>query len=562
MTDLQLDDPHFLPALKPRHWRGRKASLTRKLLADDHEAVPLVAYGWDAPDRTEFLTRAAAKAEGLSRKAVHKAALRNLARRVKKRRWKVDPLPFGDGEVSVAMVEGDEHTAAMVLLPKVLRGAHEALGAEQLVVGIPHRFGAWACDIALAPVVASLAQAQYAEAEEEGREPVTPALLVVQDGELVGIAVSPQEGDGAGAADFERQVAAAISKVFLANALAGHGPERVLPKLRAIAAKHLPASAPPEAAAELVEAFGHLIGRAAEVLLAGEGEGRIQEVLSEEGASEPVVAGILEGIAAVLAEGGKGSGGKRKSGGKRPPQGRTPAGRRRRSAPRSAPRKGRPLVKVRAGLAVGFLLLVGLCVITGVLFGQQEEALRIFARERIVATTPAGEQRELRLFLAEELHGKAAWEAAPRDAQGRRKLLGTEHERYFEVLDGLISTRLVAFEELSDMPRTAESLVGTWERVDRANSFRYAVRLYPDGEYEQVVFAESDSNLRVPIETLRGRWEVEGDTIVWHSGGAPDSNPFIGWTPDDFVIREQDGSLSYFRRLRSQPLDPHFSRSN
>lgn len=192
----RFQERNFLPALKPRKWQGRKAVFCRRLVEDDHDAVPLVAYGWDAEDRVDFVTREAIAEAGASKSKAHKSALRNLARRGRKLEWTRERYPLGKKKVSVAMLEGDEYTASMILIPEFLEAAHEVLDAEEIVIGVPHRFSIWACDAALAPLMVTLAQSQFAEAEEEGMEPVSPALILASAGKLVGIAVPDESGGG------------------------------------------------------------------------------------------------------------------------------------------------------------------------------------------------------------------------------------------------------------------------------------------------------------------------------------------------------------------------------
>ena len=195
--DERFKERNFLPALKPRKWQARKAVFCRRLVDDEHETVPLVAYGWDSPDRTEFVTREAIADAGASKSRAHKYALRNLARRARKVKWNKQRYPMGRKKVAVAMVEGDEFTGSCVLVPEFLEAAHDLLDCDTLVIGIPNRFSLWACDAALAPLMVSFAEAQFEEAEEDEREPVTSALILSQNGKLAGIAVS-EEASGRG----------------------------------------------------------------------------------------------------------------------------------------------------------------------------------------------------------------------------------------------------------------------------------------------------------------------------------------------------------------------------
>jgi hypothetical protein len=196
-------DDNFLPVIKTNQWRGRQTSVCRKLSKGQPDS-PLVAYGWDSPESTAFLTPDGKERGGWSLDQVNKAAIRNLARRGPAG-WTKQRL----GKGLMLLREGDEHTAAGVLLPRLLREAQALLKSELVVVGLPSRFAMWACDPGLfaAGNFIELLRTQHDEAAADGLEPVSPYGLTAADGKVVGMVLPadrPADGGGEDRVTWER----------------------------------------------------------------------------------------------------------------------------------------------------------------------------------------------------------------------------------------------------------------------------------------------------------------------------------------------------------------------
>lgn len=194
---MDITDPTFLPVIKTNQWRGRQTSVCRKLSKGQAES-PLVAYGWDSPESTAFLTPDGKARGGWSLDAVNKAAIRNLGRRGPDG-WTKQRLGAG----LMLLREGDEHTAAGILLPKLLREAQTLLETELVVVGLPSRFAMWACDPGLfaAGNFIELLRTQHDEAAADGLEPVSPFGVTVADGKVVGLVLPADRPSGGGGED-------------------------------------------------------------------------------------------------------------------------------------------------------------------------------------------------------------------------------------------------------------------------------------------------------------------------------------------------------------------------
>jgi len=94
---------------------------------------------------------------------------------------------------------------------------------------------------------------------------------------------------------FGEALAERIAATFVANALAGHGPERVQPAMVAIARDH----GVPEPQ-EMIDGFAHLVARAVEVTLEGGDARAVRRRLRRAGAPREVVRGIVRGLVGEL----------------------------------------------------------------------------------------------------------------------------------------------------------------------------------------------------------------------------------------------------------------------
>lgn len=87
----------------------------------------------------------------------------------------------------------------------------------------------------------------------------------------------------------------------------------------------------------------------------------------------------------------------------------------------------------------------------------------------------------------------------------------------------------------------AADFVGRWE----SSKTRLPIELYANGEWE--IRGESGSVLQY------GVWRYEDRKLIWSfkrkATVSDDPNPLLSMTPDEFRIRETDGSTTVFKRL-------------
>lgn len=187
-----LDDRTFVPLLTPPAWAGRETFACRALV--DDPASPLVAYGWVGGEQPQLLRRDEALLRGWTTDDLDAAARRNVERRATPA-WRALWL----GILPALSFEGDELTAALLLHRGVLRDLHRRLGCPRVAIGVPHRAGLVACgaesvDVADLP---GFVQLGFDAARVAGRGPVSPFLLVVEDGEVVEV-IAPHRRSVAG----------------------------------------------------------------------------------------------------------------------------------------------------------------------------------------------------------------------------------------------------------------------------------------------------------------------------------------------------------------------------
>lgn len=87
----------------------------------------------------------------------------------------------------------------------------------------------------------------------------------------------------------------------------------------------------------------------------------------------------------------------------------------------------------------------------------------------------------------------------------------------------------------------AGDFVGRWE----SSKTQLPIELYANGEWE--IRGESGSVLQY------GVWRYENRQLIWSfkrkATVSDDPNPLLSMTPDEFRIRETDGSTTVFTRL-------------
>jgi hypothetical protein len=90
------------------------------------------------------------------------------------------------------------------------------------------------------------------------------------------------------------------AKIFTANALAGHDPERIVPKLEQLFSKN---GMSRDEAHDTVDALLQFTARALQAIIEDEKpDEEVLATLTEEGLEEPLARGILSGIAAAAAD--------------------------------------------------------------------------------------------------------------------------------------------------------------------------------------------------------------------------------------------------------------------
>lgn len=184
-----------LPALKPHDWPSYKDVVCRPLVSGDtsHD-LPWVAYGYDRPNTFEFLARRNFPQEITPEQLslIEHAALRNL--RARSTSWKYEEFDIGGKPLKVLVCSDDFLAAEHILDPSFMQQAHAQLNAEVLAVGIPLRGLMIATDAKqsndMISRFAGAISAQYHRAESA---PITPTVLVVIRGNVVGVVKGMEE---------------------------------------------------------------------------------------------------------------------------------------------------------------------------------------------------------------------------------------------------------------------------------------------------------------------------------------------------------------------------------
>ncbi len=180
-------DPSFLPVLKPKGWSDRGRCVTRPLVRGQPDS-PLVAYGWDLPDPTELLLYKSVKLENRwFLDDLNRSAIMNLIRRPGRAPWVRRTV---GGEASLLVRSGDAHTAAGILIPRLMKKAQEALDCDPIAVAVPDRYHMFACSLSLLVAARLLRRTaeHCARADLEERGPVSPHVFMVSNGRVIGTA--------------------------------------------------------------------------------------------------------------------------------------------------------------------------------------------------------------------------------------------------------------------------------------------------------------------------------------------------------------------------------------
>ncbi len=181
----------ILPSLRRPAEVGGNDLLARPLVSLDRGAalLPVIAYGEDSESTFSLLQ---AEKFGARAAEIHDEAMANI----RAQPAEVDELDL-EG-VRVLAVSGGFFAAEKLLDPDFMRELASRLGADLLAAAAPRRGLLFVTSAMQEPqkigVLAAIAAHEF---EEGGGRAISPSILLVQDGEVVGMATAG-EGDGDG----------------------------------------------------------------------------------------------------------------------------------------------------------------------------------------------------------------------------------------------------------------------------------------------------------------------------------------------------------------------------
>jgi hypothetical protein len=205
---------------------------------------------------------------------------------------------------------------------------------------------------------------------------------------------------------------------------------------------------------------------------------------------------------------------------------------------------------LRWGVLIGGVLvvLVGVIFVIGLSLEGDSKSLLEYARKRITADVADPEERRIALVLARTLHLRAINEATPRDLRGRRGLRMPAASPYYETLQSLISESLKGLNSTGRLDPTF--LSDFWESRESEKEAVYVVHLKKDGTYRDAVYNIHDSEYEHPQDGGSGTWDLKERVLTWHNAKEKDDpNPVVRWGNNAFILKEADGSYSYFHRI-------------
>ncbi len=208
---------------------------------------------------------------------------------------------------------------------------------------------------------------------------------------------------------------------------------------------------------------------------------------------------------------------------------------------RVSPKSNRKILKYVAWAALAFIVFIGLYV----MLGSQDVDLWEYAREQITREISDPQQRQLVLVIAREQHRSAMKDATGTDFRGRKKLFVSSKEQYLKELLVRVS-KLIDEMNTGEKPTEQALADGCWRHLNYDKNSKGIVRLRPDHTYAYAVYPLYGDEAE-PDEKHSGRWELRDGSLLWQYGNKDDLNPFVKYSRRAFVIREQDGSLTYWR---------------
>jgi hypothetical protein len=178
-----------LPSLRARHEAGDNMLWRPLLPGIERDDLPVILYGHDGERTFGLLT--------LPRDddpdTIHAEALANLSS------VEVEVESIDVHGHKVAVVSGSFFATEKILDPEFMHELHGDLG-DLLAVAVPRRglmFVTGAIESQAVSAIAALADHEHAEASR----PITPTVLLVQDGAVVGFADTDDDDDGGGDPD-------------------------------------------------------------------------------------------------------------------------------------------------------------------------------------------------------------------------------------------------------------------------------------------------------------------------------------------------------------------------
>lgn len=185
-----MDRKRLLPKLRHERWMGWTELPGRDLLKMPVKGLPRVGVGEDTRERYTFVQHRDLN-ESTTFAELEAISLANLAKRPG--HWTVKEKSkglLGIGARPLMLELMDEFSAERVLDVAFMTQAHDQLKSPLLTIAIPVRGIMWvraaATDVATAGAFLELARKAFENAPE-GLEPITPVVLTMQDGKLVGV---------------------------------------------------------------------------------------------------------------------------------------------------------------------------------------------------------------------------------------------------------------------------------------------------------------------------------------------------------------------------------------
>ena len=222
MSAAMIQDPNFIPILQTYGWDGKPhvpcKSLYSEQEPEENDDV-FFSYGVSSPEKISFIMRNTLAQEGIDLKQVDFAAKQNLLRYITQLEWQ----PVNYENYQALVLAGNSSTAAAVCLSDFLKQIHDYFNNDTIYLGIPNRFTLLASDNSYQ--FAQSMKQMYEEAIEKNHGALSPHLIVMQNGQILGQAQL----------DAEPQAAEVPPEINLADSLprVEKRPKTKKPKLKA-----------------------------------------------------------------------------------------------------------------------------------------------------------------------------------------------------------------------------------------------------------------------------------------------------------------------------------------